>query len=190
MAGIYYSKIAIVDNAKYYYVSRENSAGLLFDFDTDLKKTLYSENFENYEGDFQTASLSGHGTVLSVPHWTEYTLFTSNSGDFDFTMLLAMENRDWGQVSVHIKEDLSFDLKGTNHTNPYMLRFVKNDGTELAKIDLNDIENKSTDRRRDFHLPQWPKFKKHQRRTESQSEKQRKMGQLSYDNFIPLHKLL
>lgn len=123
-----------------YIVSRENSAGLLFDFDTDLKKTLYSENFENYEGDFQTASLSGHGTVLSVPHWTEYTLFTSDSGDFDFTMLLAMENRDWGQVSVHIKEDLSFDLKGTNHTNPYMLRFVKNDGTELAKIDLNDID--------------------------------------------------
>ena len=40
MAGIYYSKVAIVDNAKYYYVSREDSA---------CRKNIYQKfNDEKY----------------------------------------------------------------------------------------------------------------------------------------------
>lgn len=117
-----------------YTPSDKSEALLSYDFDSSLKKTLYSENFENYTGALPTAALAGHGTALSCGAWQTVNVFETD-GDIDVTAFLNVKNFDWGGMQFYLKNDLYLELGGNRKANPRKLRLI-NRGEAVGEYDL------------------------------------------------------
>ncbi len=122
----------------------EKEAGgfkLSYDYDSSFKKTVFSEDFENYNGSFATVQLENHGIVASVPDWETYNI-AKIENDFSVTAFIALQNRDWGQMKLYLKEDLYLSLVGQEHGDSAMFLQLINRDSVVASFDLKTIDDK------------------------------------------------
>lgn len=118
-----------------YTPGEDTEVKLSYDYDSTLKKTLYSEDFENYTGSFSTAPLAGHGTALSVGAWSRLELYRTDE-DFSATAFICLKNYDNGQMVFRLKDgNLRLILTGNNSQSPRKLQ-LKNDNNLLVEYDL------------------------------------------------------
>lgn len=120
-----------------YAQTQDSGFKLYYDYNSGLKKTVYHENFENYSGSFSTVQLENHGTVARVPDWETYNI-AEMENDFSVTAFIAMQNRDWGQMQLYLKEDLFLSLKGQAHEDAMILQLINRDNV-IDSFDLRTI---------------------------------------------------
>ncbi len=136
---LYSQKLSNFTTAFDYTETETSGFKLSYDYDSSLKKIVYSENFEDYSGDFATAQLENHGVAASVPDWETYNI-AEIENDFSVTAFIAMQNRDWGQMKLYLKEDLFLSLRGQSHDDAMQLQLINRDSV-ISSFDLKTIDD-------------------------------------------------
>ncbi len=135
---LYSQKLSNFTTAFDYLETETSGFKLSYDYDNSLKKTIYFENFEDYSGDFATIQMENHGMVASVPDWETFKI-AEVENDFSVTAFIALQNRDWGQMKLYLKEDLYLSLVGNEHGESALFLQLINRGSVISSFDLNSI---------------------------------------------------